>query len=143
MNKLQASCLCLLVAGVLSAEPLDPSPRLETLSKNLPAVGKNVKVETLGIQLVPTNQPAPKADQAATGYKIYYPTDLDRRSTDDAAYAGKYPGVHLNLPLKTQPSYINYLFLSDQPERILDDRKRTPAVAAGGHTSQDRHPARG
>ena len=131
MNKLQASCLCLLVAGVLSAEPLDPSPRLETLSKNLPAVGKNVKVETLGIQLVPTNQPAPKADQAATGYKIYYPTDLDRRSTDDAAYAGKYPGVHLNLPLKTQPSYINYLFLSDQPERILDDRKRTPAVAAG------------
>jgi len=56
---------------------------------------------------------------------------LDRRSTDDPAYAGKYPGVHLNLPLKTQPSYINYLFLSDQPERILDDRKRTPAAAPG------------
>lgn len=132
MNKLQASCLCLILAAVrLAADPLEPSPRLESLVKALPAVGKNVKVETLGIQLVPSSQPAPKAVQEATSYRIYYPTDLDRRSTDDAAYAGKYPGVHLNLPLKTQPSYINYLFLSDQPERVLDDRKRTPAAASG------------
>lgn len=131
MKKLQASCLSLLLVGGLAAQPLEPSPRLENLAKALPALGKNVKVETLGIQLVPSSQPAPKPTQGATSYKIYYPTDLDRRSTDDAAYAGKYPGVHLNLPLKTQPGYINYLFLSDQPERILDDRKRTPAAAAG------------
>lgn len=131
MNKLQASCFLLLFAGRLAADPIEPSPRLESLAKALPAVGKNVKVETLGIQLVPSSNPAPKPSQEATSYKIYYPTDLDRRSTDDAAYAGKYPGVHLNLPLKTQPSYINFLFLSDQPERILDDRKRTPAAAKG------------
>ncbi|MFN8606685.1 MAG: hypothetical protein U0931_04075 [Vulcanimicrobiota bacterium] len=131
MNKLQVSSLALVLAGALSADPLEPSPRLESLARALPAVGKNVKVDSLGIQLVPSSQPAPKAAQDASSYKIYYPTDLDRRSTDDAAYAGKYPGVHLNLPLKTQPSYINYLFLSDQPERVLDDRKRTPAAAAG------------
>jgi len=131
MNKLQACCFGLVLAGVLAAQPVPPSPRLESLAKALPPVGKNAKVETLGIQLVPTNQPAPKASQTSPSYKIYYPTDLDRRSTDDAAYAGKYPGVHLNLPLKTQPSYINFLFLSDQPERILDDRKRTPAAVAG------------
>lgn len=132
MKRIQSLGLFVLLAGALAAQGGEtPSQRLRNLSRALPPVGKNAEFKALGIQLVPSNQPAPKASQGEPTYKIYYPTDLDRRSTDDKAYAGKYPGVHLNMPLKTQPSYVNFLFLSDQPERILDERKRTPAAAAG------------
>lgn len=132
MNKIQSVGLGLLLAGAIgAAQVVPPSNRLQSLSKALPPVGKNVEMKTLGIQLLATNQKAPKADQDGPVFKLYYPGDLDRRSTDDPAYAGKYPGVHLNVPLKAQPSAVNFLFLSDQPERILDDRKRTPAATPG------------
>lgn len=131
MNKLQASGFFFACVASLCALAPEPSPRLVSLTRALPAVGKNVEFKALGLELLSTSGPAPKASQSATSYKIYYPKDLDRRSTDEPPYAGLYPGVHLNLPLKTQPSYINFLFLSDQPERILDDRKRTPAAEAG------------
>jgi hypothetical protein len=145
MNKFQViGALALLGGGFASAQPaqtgaLQPTPavmesasaRLLNLARNLPAVGETADFKTLGLQLAPTRGPAPKPTGTEPDYKIYYPLDLDTRSTDEKPFAGKYPGVQLNLPLKVQPSYINFLFLSDQPERILDTRKRTPATMPG------------
>jgi hypothetical protein len=131
MKKFQVLSLSLVLAGAIGAQTSSPSARLKNLSRALPPVGKNAEFKALGIELLATRQQAPRAQQDSPVYKIYYPGDLDRRSTDDPAYAGKYPGVHLNVPLKAQPSNVNFLFLSDQPERILDDRKRTPAAAPG------------
>lgn len=116
--------------GTDLSETREPSPRVLRIAQNLPPVGGSVDFQKLGIQMVPTAQPAPKPTGQEADFKIYYPLDLDRRSTEDPPFAGKYPGVHLNLPLKVQPSYINYLFISDQPERVLDTRKREPSVAA-------------
>lgn len=131
MKKFQALALAALLAGGIFADSPKPSPRLQRLAKGLPAVGQIADFKSLGIELQATNKPPGVAAQTATSYKIYFPTDLDRKSTDDPPYAGKYPGVHLNIPLQVRPSYINYLFISDQPERILDSRKRTPAEAPG------------
>lgn len=136
MNKLQTLCLIPLLACGLSAQPVTPgpSPRLQNLAKNLPAVGQNGEMKNLGLQLQPTSGKAPTATQNDAVYKLYYPTNLDTKATDVGPLAGKFPGMHLNLPLKVQPSYINYLFISDQPERILDTRKRTPPAAAPAGT---------
>lgn len=101
-----------------------PSPRLLQLVANLPSVGRITDFSKLGLSLTVTDKLPITPSQNATSYNFLFPKDLDRKSTDEGALKGKYPGIHLNLPLQVQKSYINYLFISDQPERIKDDRKR-------------------
>lgn len=139
MNKLQATLAALLLsAGALWAAPLpvqplsQPSARLQHLVGELPPVGMSADFKKLGVQLSAVRTAPPLELQAQSAdYTLYYPSDLDRRSTEEAPFAGRWPGVHLNLPLKVQPSYINYLFISDQPERVQDNRLREPAAAPG------------
>jgi hypothetical protein len=57
-------------------------------------------------------------------YEIVLPSDLDTDCTDAPPHAGRLPGLHLNLPLQTQPAHVRQAFLSDQPEEMRDERKR-------------------
>lgn len=133
-----ATLLASLLATGLFAEkkstttdiPVPPSVRLTNLASKLPPVGQIADAKSLGLAVSISKTPPPRPSQDAPSYNLVMPADLDRRSTHDKPWAGKYPGMHLNLPLKVQRGYINYLFISDQPERIKDDRKRTPSEAA-------------
>jgi hypothetical protein len=107
--------------------PADPSPRLIKLSQSLPAVGQITDFKSLGLTTSTSDKLPGLPNQQSTFYNFQFPKDLDRKSTDQGPLAGKYPGIHLNVPLEVQKSYINYLFISDQPERIKDDRRRTLA----------------
>lgn len=143
MKKFQLLALSSLLAAVTfsaaySQDPTDadipPSPRLIQLTSTLPAVGKIGDMKKMGLGMFPSEKLPPPIKQDAATYIYTIPKNLDRGSTDQPPFAGKYPGVHLNLPLQVQKSYINYLFISDQPERILDTRKRemSPAQVASG-----------
>lgn len=136
MKIIQSTCLAavLLGASLVLAETTPPSPRLKTLTTNMPAVGKVTDIKTLGIGVTPSNTPAPPPSQTAQSYNFVMPADLDRRATDAPPYSGRFKGLHLNIPLVVQPSYINYLFITDQPERILDTRERHWLKEEGGKT---------
>ena len=109
-----------------SQDPPQPSRRLQQLAASLPEVGRMAEMKKLGLSLAFSDKLPSPARQDAPSYIFVMPRNLDRGCTDLPPLAGKYPGIHLNLPLQVQPSYINYLFISDQPERITDTRKRTP-----------------
>ncbi len=104
--------------------PAAPSPRLTRLSNNLPQVGQITDFKSLGLTVGTSGKVPILPNQQASAYNFLFPKDLDRKCTDQPPLAGKYPGIHLNIPLQVQKSYINYLFISDQPERIKLDRKR-------------------
>lgn len=129
MKRIQALCLLPLLATGLLAQPNQPSSRLKALVQALPPIGQNAEMKSMGLELKPIPGKAPATTHEAPNYKLYYPLNLDTSPTDTGPLAGKFPGMHLNIPLQVQPSYINFLFLSDQPERVLDTRKRTPAAA--------------
>ncbi|GMU57422.1 MAG: hypothetical protein AMXMBFR33_65680 [Candidatus Xenobia bacterium] len=105
-----------------------PSERLRKLIEGLPAIGQQVESTKLGIRMtVGDHSPRP-----GDVYEFAAPSDLDRHQTDLPPLKGRFPDLHLNIPLKVVPGSVNYLFLSDQPEEIRDDRKRVPAKPGGG-----------
>jgi hypothetical protein len=108
--------------------PADPSSRLRSLAGALPQVGQMSSTKVLGLSVITVPKKSTGVQFDPNAYTFTIPGDLDRRCTDNYPYKGKYPGLHLNLPLKVQPSAINYLFVSDQPELIKDDRKRDGAT---------------
>lgn len=100
------------------------SARLQQLIDALPAVGQQVESTRLGIRmLVGDRSPKPTGME----YVFVAPNDLDRHQTDLPPLKGHFPDLHLNIPLKVVPGSVNYLFLSDQPEEVRDDRKRDAA----------------
>ncbi|HXE73929.1 MAG TPA: hypothetical protein VNO81_14815 [Candidatus Nitrosotenuis sp.] len=102
-----------------AAESTPPSARLRALVAALPPVGQIASFADLGVAIRPD---AP--DPSAPGYVFAPPADLDNRSTDAPPFAGRYPGLHLMLPLKVVPGPVHSLFMSDQPEHIDDSLKR-------------------
>lgn len=116
----------LLNPGLAAQERDDthPSARLAQLISSLPGVGQQIESTKLGIRmLVGDHSPRP----VGMDYVFTAPNDLDRHQTDLPPLKGRFPDLHLNIPLKVVPGSVNYLFLSDQPEEVRDDRKRDAA----------------
>lgn len=121
---MKRTILGLMLAGTVLAAQNAASPRLEKLIEGLPPVGQQVESTRLGIRmLVGDRSPKPEG----MDYVFMAPNDLDRHQTDLPPLKGHFPDLHLNIPLKVVPGSVNYLFLSDQPEEIRDDRKRDAA----------------
>ncbi len=124
----------LLTTGGLAAEEEEsgPSARLNQLIQSLPAVGQQVESTKLGIRMLVGDH---TAQPTGMDYVFTAPNDLDRHQTDLPPLKGRFPELHLNVPLKVVPGSVNYLFLSDQPEEVRDDRKRDaprPGMAEPG-----------
>ncbi len=112
LRLLLAACLLLSSVPVpdLRAASSVPVPELPAL----PPPGGIVDMKELGITAGPDERPpAP----IPGGLNFRYPADFDR----DAVIR---PGLHLNVPLHVVPRDVNYLFLSDQPEEMRDNRAR-------------------
>ncbi|MBM3461507.1 MAG: hypothetical protein FJX76_05350 [Armatimonadetes bacterium] len=113
--------LILTVLALPASASKGPSDALGRLLRALPGPGQIVDMKTLGITVGSLEKPPA---QIEGGFNFRTPADLDRRSTDSGELKGKFPGLHLNVPLHVVPDDVSFLFLSDQPEEIRDDRLR-------------------
>lgn len=108
--------------GAAAAEAPTGVPRaLRRLIERLPGPGRVIPMAHLGISA----GPAPgDVKPLGEGFDFRFPADLDRRSTTAPPFKGRYPALYLNQPLRRVDRDVHYLFLSDQPEEIRDDRLR-------------------
>ncbi len=126
--------LTLLLGTPISATADDTPPRLRALLERLPAVGAIVHTADLGVSVGSVEKPPP---EIPGGYNFRISADLDRRQLD----AGD---LHLNQPLHVTPSDTSFLFMSDQPEALKDDRLREDGThGATGTLARADLPARG
>lgn len=99
---------------ILITLPATPSPRLTKLSENLPQVGQITDFKSLGLTIGTSDKVPILPNQQASTYNFLFPKDLDRKCTDLPPLAGKYPGIHLNIPLQVQKK-LHQLSLYQRP----------------------------
>ncbi len=116
-----------LLVCLLAAVPArGQDARLRKLVDALPPTQGVTTFQALGIRVSKEGHDVGPADAP---WSWTTPTNLDTRSTDDPVFHGRFPDLHLNLPLHVEPGNVNNLFISDQPEEIRDDRKREDGTA--------------
>ncbi|MEW6279937.1 MAG: hypothetical protein AB1758_15010 [Candidatus Eremiobacterota bacterium] len=120
--------LLVLLALAPPARAEELSPRMRRLVAGLPGPGQLVETVKLGFRmLVAARSPGYHPEE----FVFAIPPDLDRHSTDETPFRGRFPELHLNVPLEVVPGSVNYLFVSDQPEKMTDERKRVSPREGG------------
>lgn len=111
--------LAVLLSGPAQAD--DTERALRRLVTRLPAYGRIVDFTDLGITVGTLENPPPPVKD---GFNFLFPANIDRASTTDPPYRGRFPQLFLNQPLHAEGGDISYLFMSDQPEEAREDRVR-------------------